>query len=236
MHNLYDESRSLVKSASRTSPESQGEVIPEFSRYLSDGRAFALGLSYKWLGIDAGENGGRIKSGECLCWLGMAKAELEQISKKREGLRGLKAGNWKMGPKAGKGRIEQELNIINIFLSAYKKVNDTVGPYLQLEEKFSRERIANFHMSLSQLHYQPVPAPSRLQPLVPAGRAALTSKPFTPPPLAFQPLSPDVHYRAPVDLHSSRAPQDEGNAPDSSDDEEPMDGQTGDYFGSGSYF
>lgn len=112
---------------------------------MSDGRAFALGLSYKWLGIDAGENGGRNKSGECLCWLGMAKAELEQISKKREGLRGLKAGSWKIGAKAGKGRIEQELNTITVFLSAYKKVNDTVGFYLEQKKNFRLSRcIANF--------------------------------------------------------------------------------------------
>lgn len=126
VYQLCDEARSLCKAASR-SDDSQGELTPELLRYLSDGRIIALALSYKWLGIDAGENGGRDKSGEAVGWLELAKKELKDVLGKTEGLKSLKIGKGKATGQAGKSTVERELLSIATFLDAYKKVNDSVS-------------------------------------------------------------------------------------------------------------
>lgn len=122
--NLYDSARSLCKTASRLS-DASGEMHPDLRRYLSDGRTIALSLSYKWLGVDAGENGGREKAGEAVAWLGMAKASLEEMGGKGAGLKS-RMGMGKVGGKERKGKVAQEVDSIGAFLSAYRKVNDTV--------------------------------------------------------------------------------------------------------------
>lgn len=98
---------------------------PDLKSYLSDGRTTALSLSYKWLGVDAGENGGRSKSGEAVAWLGMAKGALEEVGGKGAGLKS-RIGIGKVGGKERKGKVAQEGESIGAFLSAYRKVNDTV--------------------------------------------------------------------------------------------------------------
>lgn len=128
VYTLYDEARSLIKTASRLSDSTSGdEVIPDLRRYLSDGRGIALSLSYKWLGVDAGENGGREKGGDAIAWLKMAKSGLEEVRGKGK-LGGMTMGNLKsrVGGKERQGKVGQELESVAAFLSAYSKVNDTV--------------------------------------------------------------------------------------------------------------
>lgn len=129
IYTLYDESRSLCKTASRLSPDASGEVSDDLRKYLSQGRTVAQCLGWKWLGVDAGENGGREKAGMALAWLGAAKSGLEELSGG-----GSVGGRLKMIGKSGKkgkekerkGKVGKELDSVNAFLSAYKKVNDTV--------------------------------------------------------------------------------------------------------------
>lgn len=121
MYNLYDAARALCKA-------SADDVSPELRRYLSDGRAVAQSLAFKWLGVDAGENGGRDKAGEALAWLGVAKSGLEDVRGKSAGIGMLKVGKGKKAGRERKGKIADEVDSVAAFLSAYKKVNDTVRP------------------------------------------------------------------------------------------------------------
>ena len=82
-----------------------------------------------------------------------------------------------------------------------------------------------------QLHFTPVPPAATLQMGVPAGRAALSAKAFTPPPPAFKPRSSSDSGG--TSLPSPNAAAFEGlNLADDSDDDEP----SGEYFGQGAYF
>lgn len=82
----------------------------------------------------------------------------------------------------------------------------------------------------SQLHFQPVSPGTQLQLAVPAGRAALAAKVFTPPPPAFKPRSPS-DPGLPSPGPDAAAFEGLGLADDSDDDE-----PAGDYFGQGAYF
>lgn len=126
VYGLYDEARTLVKNASRSS-DATGEVSPELRRYLSDGRSLSLALSYKWLGVDCGENGGSEKAGDALGWLSMAYDELEEIQGKTAGIKSLKLGKGKAAGKTRRSKVSEELDSVAAFHSAYKKVNDTVS-------------------------------------------------------------------------------------------------------------
>lgn len=119
VYNLYDTARALCKA-------SADDVSPELRRYLSDGRTVAQSLAFKWLGVDAGENGGRDKAGDALAWLGVARTGLEDVRGKSAGMGMLKIGKGKKAGKERKGKIADELDSVAAFLSAYKKVNDTV--------------------------------------------------------------------------------------------------------------
>ncbi|KAK4051160.1 hypothetical protein OIV83_002982 [Microbotryomycetes sp. JL201] len=202
---LYDEARALVKAAPRN-PDAQGEISPLLRRYLSDGRSLSQALSYKWLGVDCGENGSGDRAGDALGWLAMAKTELEQVQGKTSGLKSLKMGKGKAAGKTRKSKVAEELDSVFAFTSAYKKVNDTV-------------------------HFRSVTPSSTLLLSIPAGRAALVSKAFTPPQSAFQTRGSRGSGRTgPPAVDLDLASLDV--ADDSSDDEE----SAADYFGAGQYF
>ncbi|KAM0747643.1 hypothetical protein T439DRAFT_343975, partial [Meredithblackwellia eburnea MCA 4105] len=157
---LLDSSRSLLKP-----PQINDDIASDFKKFINNERGLVMSLSFKWLGVDCGENGGRDKAGECLCWLGMAKGGLEDLGAKgpKAGLKGFVGKVGKGGKdKDGIGKVEREYESVKGFERAYKKVNDTV-------------------------HFQPLPTPQSLLLLLPSGVAALQAKPFSPPPLAFSP-------------------------------------------------
>ncbi|KDE03854.1 hypothetical protein MVLG_05676 [Microbotryum lychnidis-dioicae p1A1 Lamole] len=212
VYQLYDTARSLIKAPNTSS----GEVSQALRTYLSQGRALALALSWKWLGVDCGESGGRERCGDAVGWLGMSRKELEEIQSVNKSLRGvIKRG--KEGGKVRKGKVGEEVESVARFLNAYKKVNDSV-------------------------HFMPVPSPSTLQLRVPAGRAALSAKVFTPPSPAFKSRSA---YNGPMDVPPPpRALEMElgelgigtGGGAVSSDEDGDGEGTEGDYFGAGQYF
>ncbi|GAA5842676.1 hypothetical protein JCM9279_003659 [Rhodotorula babjevae] len=228
VYTLYDEARAAAKTVSSSSSGAgaagtgSGELSPALRRYLSDGRTLALALSYKWLGVDAGERG---ETGDALGFLGMAQCELEALVGKDKGLRALKGfGKARSGGKARKGKVGEEVESTEAFKNAYRRVNDSV-------------------------HFHPVPSAQTLQSRLPSGRAALALKPFPPPPPAFRPRStgapPPSRIPPPPPTAAFAAmalggPGAGGGGAaaggDSSDEEEEGDEALGNYFGAGQYF
>ncbi|GAA5999029.1 uncharacterized protein JCM10292_003269 [Rhodotorula paludigena] len=225
VYTLYDEARSLVKTVSSSSSGASGagEISPALRRYLSDGRTLALALSYKWLGVDAGEHG---SAGDALGFLALAAKELDALKEKDKGLRGLKglAQKARSAGKGRKGKVQEEVESTEAFRSAYKKVNDTVS-------------------------FEPVPSAQTLQSRLPSGRAALSLKPYTAPSPSFRPravgsgaLPPSKAAPPPPPKSLDAAMAGIGiagaGAGDDSSEEEDGEGDAvvGDYFGAGQYF
>jgi len=160
----YSSALSLVLTPGKTKSGKGGndEINAELRHYLSGEAAFHSALSHKWLGVDAGENGGPSKGGEAVAFLLWAKKELEEL---KEGAKGLSSiGRDKEKKDRRKEKVSDELASVTVFLKNYKKINDT-------------------------LTFQPVPPQMELQSRIPAGRLAVAPKPFTPPPPAFKPSS-----------------------------------------------
>ncbi|KAJ7935452.1 BRO1 domain-containing protein [Mycena leptocephala] len=112
---LYSSARSLAKTPSsagkgkaKGSSSADGEVSTDLRRYLNDETVFHDALARKWLGVDAGENGGSDRGGDAVGFLIWAKKELEELKGRK------------------KDRISDELDSVNVFLKHYKKVNDSL--------------------------------------------------------------------------------------------------------------
>lgn len=139
VYTLYDEARTLVKTVSSSTASgprsnltgaasSSGEIVLPLRRYLSDGRTLALALSYKWLGVDAGERASPPATGDALGYLALAAQELDALGDKDKGLKKLKGfGKGREAGKGRKGKVQEERESTEAFRSAYKKVNDTVS-------------------------------------------------------------------------------------------------------------
>ena len=125
---LYSSARSLAKtpSSSRNKGKNKelpagadGEVSADLRRYLLDEAAFHAGISRKWLGVDAGENGGTPRAGEAVAFLAWAKKDLEELKMERS-----------FAPakvKSRKGKLSEELDAVVVFFKHYKNVNDSVS-------------------------------------------------------------------------------------------------------------
>lgn len=126
---LYSSARSLAMTPSSSKSKGKGnissgadaEVSADLRRYLADEGIFHGALARKWLGIDAGENGGTSKGGEAVAFLAWAKKELEEL---KDGGRGLGIGKEK---KERKDKVLEELDSVTVFWKYYKKLNDSVS-------------------------------------------------------------------------------------------------------------
>ncbi|CAK5270293.1 unnamed protein product [Mycena citricolor] len=108
---LYGSALTLSKTLGSTSKsrfKPSDEVSSDLRRYLTDEAAFHNAMAHKWLGIDAGENGGTDRGGEAVALLAWAKKDLEELKSRR------------------KDRVIEELAGVNVFLKHYKKVNDSL--------------------------------------------------------------------------------------------------------------
>lgn len=129
---LYSSARSLAKTPSSTKSKGKGkelsgadgEVSADLRRYLSDESAFHGALARKWLGVDAGENGGPQKGGEAVAFLVWAKKELEEL---KDGGRGFGIGREKEKKDRRKDKVMEELERVTMFWKHYKKLNDSVS-------------------------------------------------------------------------------------------------------------
>lgn len=126
---LYSSARALAKTPSssksrgkhkESSSGADGEVSSDLRRYLQDESAFHGALARKWLGVDAGENGGTPKAGEAIAFLAWAKKELEEV---KDSGRSFGVGKERLR----KDKVTEELEIVNVFLKHYKKVNNSVS-------------------------------------------------------------------------------------------------------------
>lgn len=122
---LYASARSLAKTlgSSKSRDGAEGEVSTDIRRYLANEAAFHDALAHKWLGVDAGENGGDAGGGKAVAFVAWAKKELEEL---KDGRKGLSMGKDKEKKELRKGRIGEELEMTTTFLKHYKKMNDTV--------------------------------------------------------------------------------------------------------------
>ncbi|KAF7797629.1 hypothetical protein EIP86_008829 [Pleurotus ostreatoroseus] len=143
------------------------EVAPELRRYLNDEVALHNALSHKWLGVDAGENGGSQQTGTAVGFLGWSKRELEDLKGGGSGMAavGIASEREKDMRDTRRTRVHAELDGVSVFLKGYKRMNDSMS-------------------------FQVVPPQSDLQAAIPAGRAAVSIRPYAKPTPAFGPGSP----------------------------------------------
>ncbi|KAJ7729649.1 BRO1 domain-containing protein [Mycena maculata] len=113
---LYSSARTLAKTpnsagkgkAKGATSAADGEVSADLRRYLHEETLFHDAMAHKWLGVDAGENGGTERGGDAVGFLVWAKKELEELKGRK------------------KERVSDELDIVGVFLKHYKKVNDSL--------------------------------------------------------------------------------------------------------------
>ena len=103
------------------------EVGAPILRYMGASASFHRALAYKWLGVDAGENAGKI--GEAIAFLRMAKEGLEEgqggsgvrLAQLRDRSASAKEARDEM-----KAQREEELKSVDHWIKSYSKLNDTV--------------------------------------------------------------------------------------------------------------
>lgn len=100
------------------------EVSPELRRYLAEEHAFHAAMAHKWLGVDAGENGGTDKMGVAVGFLAWAKKDLEDL---KGGPHVMGSDREKEMRERRKEKVATELESVSVFLKGYKKMNDTVS-------------------------------------------------------------------------------------------------------------
>jgi hypothetical protein len=174
---LYSSAKSLAKSVSASGDTSRSisssiggatgtginQVSMELRRYLTDEARLHGALAKKWMGVDAGEVGGK-RGGEAVGWLLWAKSEMEELKDGGASGSGVGSSREKEIRELRKVKVKKELEAIGTFLKHYKKMNDSVS-------------------------FEPVPTQADLQARIPTGKMAVAAKPFDAPVPAFGPGS-----------------------------------------------
>lgn len=119
---LYGSALSLVK----TSGASKGEVSADLRRYLTGEGALHAALARKWLGVHAGERGGKEKAGDAVGFMMWAKKDLETLKDGGKGINVTRREAKEMKNRL-KERITDEMESIKVFFKYYKKANETVN-------------------------------------------------------------------------------------------------------------
>ncbi|KAI6157867.1 BRO1-like domain-containing protein [Pisolithus tinctorius] len=208
--------RATRNAASESGMGASGEIIGELTRHLTDEAAFHSALAHKWLGVDAGESGVATKGGEAVGFLAWAKRELEDLCGSIKGHLLRRDRTPGEGRRGKKERTTHELESVEVFLSHYKKMNDTIT-------------------------FQPVPKQSDLQTKIPAGRLAVSPKPYQAPVPAFGSTASDKARSLADAMKNSLnldVPRQTASDTDSDSDDEPVKELPSrkTYAGAGSYF
>lgn len=131
---LYTQAGSLLTSSSSSRSKGSDDSttdgpVSELVRYVGQNRAFVQALARKWLGVDAGESGKAERMGEAVAWLRDAKATLVEGGASGGGTSsgGGSGGLLKKGRSKVESRWTEELESVTAFLSAYEKLNNSVG-------------------------------------------------------------------------------------------------------------
>lgn len=114
---LYTSAKALAKSPA------DGEIAVEVRKYLTDKAAFHTAIAHKWLGVEAGENGGIDRAGDAVAFLAWAKKELDDLKDRNLTIHFGKGDK----EREKKNQIQDELESVNTFYKYYKKMNDSVG-------------------------------------------------------------------------------------------------------------
>ncbi|KAJ4490854.1 BRO1 domain-containing protein [Lentinula aciculospora] len=160
---LYSNARTLAKTPSASS-KSSDDVSQELRHYLADEASLHSALAKKWLGIDAGENGGEKRCGDAVAFLIWGKKELQELKDGGKGIGLTKGDKEKRDRNLRKEKVALESETIDVWLKHYKRVNDTV-------------------------HFQPIPSQADLQSRIPSGVSAVFATPYVTPKPAFGPRS-----------------------------------------------
>lgn len=178
-------SASSLAKSARGSGTASGEVTKDLTRWLADEAALTAALSHKWLGVDAGEKSSTT---------GKAGEAVGFLSWAKDELEGLKDGGHGIAglgrKKKRKERVADEISRVAAFLNHYKKLNNTV-------------------------HFETVPTVATLQSMIPTGTAAVTPKPFMPPPLAFRAAKASTMAELSQGIADSTLDNEESPAPQS---------------------
>jgi len=185
------------------------EVTSELKRYLADEAALHSALACKWLGVDCGESAGLDRVGQAVGYLQWAKKELEELkdgTKSRMTLRGInnESESEKQTRERRKATVARELESVTIFLKHYRNMNDTIA-------------------------FKPVLSQVELQVIIPAGKMAVSTRPYELPSPAFGPGSPGY-----VSHQLSNLTVTEGTT--TGDDDPQSTTKISNYSGAGSYF
>ncbi|KAJ6584765.1 BRO1 domain-containing protein [Mycena capillaripes] len=141
---LYSSARTLATTPSSASKgktkgisSADGEISTDLRRYLNEETVFHDALARKWLGVDAGENGGSDRGGDAVGFLIWAKKELEDLKGRK------------------KDRVSNELESVNVFLKHYKKVNDSLHFQPVPTQADLQSRIPTGRLALTAKTYVP---------------------------------------------------------------------------------
>ncbi|KAJ7644282.1 BRO1 domain-containing protein [Roridomyces roridus] len=144
---LYSSARTLAKTPAGkgksklngSSSSGDGEVSADLRRYLNDETSFHDAMAHKWLGVDAGENGGTDRGGDAVGFLVWAKKELEELK----------------GGRKKDARVSGELDTVGVFLKHYKKINDSLHFQPVPKQSDLQARIPTGRLVLSAKAYIP---------------------------------------------------------------------------------
>ncbi|KAJ6620820.1 BRO1 domain-containing protein [Mycena sp. CBHHK59/15] len=141
---LYSSARALAKTPNsagkgkgKGGPSADGEVSTDLRRYLNEETLFHDALARKWLGVDAGENGGSERGGDAVGFLTWAKKELEELKGRK------------------KDRVSDELDNMSVFLKHYKKINDSLHFQPVPTQSDLQARIPTGRLALTVKTYMP---------------------------------------------------------------------------------
>lgn len=249
---LFSSARSLVKTASGPKAKNKfkpsfgknkggdedlnegnvDEVAPELKRYLADEVAFHSVLASKWLGVDCGESGGLDRAGQAVGYLQWAKKELEGLkdgTKSGISLSGISNENEKQTKDRRKASVAREMETVTIFLKHYKNMNDTVSTYNASIRIVLHTDHTHPNPVVAQIAFKPVLSQAELQAIIPAGKMAVSTRPYGLPIPAFGPGSPGY-----VSHQLSKLTVTEGTSTE--DDDRQSTTESSNYSGAGSYF
>lgn len=157
-------SGSAPDSISSSSALATDEVASGLLKHLKRTSTLNRSKAYRWLAIDAGES--REQYGEAIVFLRLASSTLDQLDEASKLRNSVKSSKGEGTRRFWRGGRESERKEIEHWLASYQRLNDTV-------------------------FFRPLPPVSAMLAKVPAGRSALTIKPFGLPTPAFGPGSTD---------------------------------------------
>ncbi|KAE8267759.1 hypothetical protein A4X09_0g4588 [Tilletia walkeri] len=168
-------------SSGGSSSYSHPGITSSLLNYLSTNALFARAQAYRWLGVDTGEQ--RSAYGEALAYLALARDELEDGDSSS-------TSNPNGSNNKQKGKLARKLADLSSSSSSSNR-NKELRTALKAQSNLELRDIAHWTTSYTKINntitFYPIPPPTDMLSKIPAGRAALALKVYTPPTPAFGP-------------------------------------------------